>query len=122
MIKLNHSGIFPSALSPIAQSGAAVVGLEEQDVRSQALPIFFPRIDDCHCNRIQTSFTAVFCFDSSLRKQPVAWKEFCAEHWLKELQESMDRFTGRRYVTEIPLKRRFIPYNQSINFLEAVVG
>ena len=39
-------------------------------------------------------------------KQPVAWKEHCAEYWLKELQEGMDKCTGRRDVTEILLKRR----------------
>ena len=28
-------------------------------------------------------------------KQPVAWTEYCAEYWLKELQEGMDyRYTG----------------------------
>ena len=39
-----------------------------------------------------------------MRKQPVAWKEHCAEYWLKELQESMDRCTCRRDITEILLK------------------
>ena len=34
-------------------------------------------------------------------KQPVAWNEYCPENWLKEPQESMDRWTGRRDVTEI---------------------
>ena len=29
-------------------------------------------------------------------KQPVAWKEYCAEYWLKELKESIGRGTGRR--------------------------
>ena len=37
-------------------------------------------------------------------KEPVAWKEDCAEYWIKELQESMDRCTGRRDMTEILLK------------------
>ena len=37
-------------------------------------------------------------------KQPVAWKECCAENWLKELQESIDRCTGHRDITEILLK------------------
>ena len=32
----------------------------------------------------------------------MAWKEYCAEYWLKELQESMDRYTGD--ITEILLK------------------
>ena len=37
-------------------------------------------------------------------KQPVSWKEYCAEYWLKELQESMDRCTGHCNITEILLK------------------
>ena len=37
-------------------------------------------------------------------KQPVAWKEYCVEYWLKELQESMDRCTGCCDITEILLK------------------
>ena len=37
-------------------------------------------------------------------KQPVAWKEYCAEYWLKELQECMGRCTDRRYLTETLLK------------------
>ena len=31
----------------------------------------------------------------------MALKEYCAEYWLKELQESMKRGTGRRDITEI---------------------
>ena len=30
--------------------------------------------------------------------------KYCAEYWLKELQESMDRCTGRCDITEILLK------------------
>ena len=53
---------------------------------------FFPRIDDRHCYRIHSSLTAVRCFDNGyVGKQPVAWKEYCSEYRLKELQESMDR-------------------------------
>ena len=48
---------------------------------------------------------AVCCFDNGyVEKQPVAWKEYCAEYWLKELQESMSRCTGRHDITEILLK------------------
>ena len=48
---------------------------------------------------------AVHCFDNGhVGKQPVAWKEHCAEYWLKELQENMDRFTGCHDITEILLK------------------
>ena len=47
-------------------------------------------------------FTAVHCFHNGyVGKQPVAWKECCADYWLKELQESMDRCTGRHDITEI---------------------
>ena len=37
-------------------------------------------------------------------KQPVAWKEYSEECWFKELQENIDRRTGRRERTEILLK------------------
>ena len=49
--------------------------------------------------------TAVRCFNNGhVGKQPVAWKEYCAEYWLKELQDSMDRCNGCRDITEILLK------------------
>ena len=82
-------------------------------------PIFFRRIDERHCDRIHSYLTAVRSFDNGyVVKQPVAWKEYCAEYFLKDLQENMDRCTGRRDVTEILLKtalntRQSI--NQSIN-------
>ena len=64
-------------------------------VRSPARPIFFPRIDDSHCDRIHSSLTAVRCFDNGyVGKQPVVWKEYCAEYKFKELQESTDWCTG----------------------------
>ena len=37
-------------------------------------------------------------------KQSVAWKEYCAEYWLKELQESMDRWPDFCDITEVLLK------------------
>ena len=37
-------------------------------------------------------------------KQQVAWKEYCAEHWLIEPQESMDRCTGRCDINETLMK------------------
>ena len=50
---------------------------------------------------------AVHCFDSGyVGKQLVAWKEYCAEYWLKELQESMGRWIGRHDITEYCFKRR----------------
>ena len=49
--------------------------------------------------------TTIRCFHNDyVGKQPVAWKEYCAEYWLKELQESMYRCTGRRDMTEILFK------------------
>ena len=70
-------------------------------VQSPAGPIFFPRNDNSHCNRIHSSLTAVHCLDNGyVRKQPVDWKEYCVEYWLKELQESMDRCTGCHDIIE----------------------
>ena len=85
-------------------------------VRSPDRPIFFLRIDDSHCDRIHSSLTAVSCFDCGyVGKQPVAWKEYFAEHWLKKLQESVDRCTDRGDITEILLKT-VLNTIQSINF------
>ena len=59
----------------------------------------------CHFDRIHSSLTDVGCFDNGyVGKQQVAWKEYCAEYWLKELQKSMDRCTGHQNITEILLK------------------
>ena len=71
--------------------------------------------DDSHCDRIHSSLTAVRCFDIGyVGKQPVAWKEYCAEYWLKELQESVDRCTDRHDITEILFKTT-LNTRQSIN-------
>ena len=80
--------------------------------------LFFPRINDSHCDRIHSSLTAVRCFDNGYAgKQSVAWKEYFAEHWLLELEESMDRYTGHRDITDILLKKGLKRHtiNQSIN-------
>ena len=54
---------------------------------------------------IATGFIPVRSFDNGyVGKQPVVWKEYCAEYSLKELQQSMDSSTGRRDITEILLK------------------
>ena len=64
---------------------------------------------------IHSSLTAVRCLDNGyMRKQPVAWKEYCAEYWLKELQKNMDSCTGRRNITELLLERALNTI-QSIN-------
>ena len=52
--------------------------------KPQARPIFFPRIDDSHCDKINSSLAAVHCFENShVGKQLVAWKEYCDEYWSK---------------------------------------
>ena len=48
----------------------------------------------------QDSFLSHRC----VGKQPVFCKEYFAEHWLKELQESMDKCTGHHDITEKLLK------------------
>ena len=58
-----------------------------------------------HCNKIHSSLNAVRSFNNSyVGKQQVAWKEYRAEYWLKELQESTDRCNGHCNITEILLK------------------
>ena len=74
-------------------------------VRSLARPLFFPRVDVSHCDRIHSSLTAVYCFDDGyVGKQPFVWEEYCAEYLSKEPQESMGMYTGRCDITEILLK------------------
>ena len=77
-----------------------------QYLRTGGQYIFLSRIDDTHCDRIHSSLTTVHCFDNGyVGKQPVAWKEYCVEYWLKELQESMVRCTGCSDITEIVLEK-----------------
>ena len=55
----------------------------------RARPIFFPRIDYSHCDRIHSSLIAVRYFDDGfVGKQPISWKVCCEEYWLKELQKA----------------------------------
>ena len=62
-------------------------------------------------DRIHSSLTTVHCFDNGyVGKQPVSWKEYCAVHWSKELQESMDGYNGRREITEILLELAIYHY------------
>ena len=76
--------------------------------------IFFPSTDDIHCDSIHSSPIAVCCFDDGyVEKQPMALNEYFVEYWLKELQESIDRCTGRRDITEIMLKHT-VNYNNFI--------
>ena len=102
--------------SPIAQSVALWTREEEVTSLIPAQPIFFQRIDDSHCDRIHSSLTAVCCFDNGyVGKQPVAWREYCVEYWLKEFHERMERCTGHRDITEILLKMALNTHNQAIN-------
>ena len=97
--------------------GALVYPEQEVADLIPARPIFIPRIDDSHFDRIYSSLTAVRSFDNGyVGKQPVAWKEYCVEYWLKELQESMDRCTGHSDKTEILLKMA-LNTTQSINLV-----
>ena len=85
-------------------------------------PIFFPTVDDSHCDRIHISLTTDYCFhDGYFKKQPPAWKEYCAEYWLKELQESMDMYTGYRDITEITFENTLEPISQSFRRLMIVI-
>ena len=63
-------------------------------VRSLARLIFFLRTDHSHCVRIHSSLTTVHCFHNGyVGKQPVARDEYCAEYWLVEFKECMNRCT-----------------------------
>ena len=69
-----------------------------------------------------SSLTAVRCFDNGYAgKQPVAWKEYCLEYWLKELQESMDRCTGCCNITEILFIKRLNPFPNKPWFLRVYI-
>ena len=62
----------------------------------------------------------VHCFDNGyVGKQPLAWKEYCAEYWLKELQDSMNSGTSHRNLTEMLLKTA-LNTMQSINLHEVL--
>ena len=64
-----------------------------------------------------SSLTAVHWFNNGyVGKQPEAWKEYCVEYCLKELQKNMNRCTDRRDITEILLKTA-LNIIQSINNL-----
>ena len=100
----NHVRITKSALSTT-----------EHSLRGQ---YSFRGLKTVNCDRVHSSLTAVHCFDNDyVGKQLVARKEYCAKNWIKELQESMDRCTGRRDETEILLKNgvKHHTINQSIN-------
>ena len=73
---------------------------------STVWPMCFPRINNINCDRIHSSLTTVHCFNNCyVGKQPLTWKEYF-EYFvrLKELQQSIDRCTGLRDISEIMLK------------------
>ena len=80
-----------------------------------------PRIDDRRYDRIHSSLTTVHCFDYVYVKHPVAWKDYCGEYWPTELQESMDRCTGRRDITEMLLKAAINTMQSIYNFVSDTV-
>ena len=62
-------------------------------------------VDDSHSDRIHSWLIGVRCFDDGyVEKQLVVRKEYCAEYLLKVLQESINRCTWRRVLSEITLK------------------
>ena len=81
------------------------LGTEGRWLEPSVQPIFFLRIDDSQCDIIYFSITNIHCFDDgNVGKQPVAWKEYCWEYWLKEIQKRMHMCTGRSKITEITSK------------------
>ena len=77
------------------------------DLRTGGCSRFDPRLGQVLMIVIATGFIPLSPLSSDndyVGKQPVAWKEHCAEYWSKGLQESMDRCTGCHDITEILLK------------------
>ena len=74
---------------------------------NSVLYLHFDR-DLSHCDRKLPLFASGY-----MGKQPVSWKEYCAEYWSKEIEEDMEGCTGRRDITDIMLKASIKPYYQS---------
>ena len=53
---------------------------------------------------IPLSLLSIISIMITWENSQLIWKEYCVEYWLKELQESMDRWTGCCNMTEILLK------------------
>ena len=95
MLIMFSKNLLPRGVEPHSSVGSV------QDLRKGVLSPgsasqrFFPRIDDSHCDRIHSSLTSVYCFDDGwlCRRAASGWPAYCAEYWLKELQESMDSCT-----------------------------
>ena len=54
-------------------------------------------------------FSPISVVSTKVIWESLAWKEYCAEYWLKELQESMDRSAGPHDITEILLRMALNP-------------
>ena len=107
-----------------------IVGVKEKILLISSIdnpaPMFFPRIDDSHYDRIHPSWTTVYCFhDGYERKQPVAWIEYNEKYLSKEHQETMERCTGHCPIAKELLIcfvcLRFTPYQQYFSCLMSTV-
>ena len=76
-------GLNQAGLHVDVESNSSVVQDLRTDGRwfkSMALPIFFPRIDDSHYDKMHSSLNAVNCFNDGYdEKQPVAWEGYCVD-------------------------------------------
>ena len=108
---------FPGVSKVLLCGNGLKVGILYRKVKSETNLVHYVMwIDDSRWDRIHSSLTAGHFFDNgNIVKQPVAWKEYCAEYCLKELQESMNRCTGHCYITEILLKTALKTIIQSVN-------
>ena len=75
-IKFLHSFVSIEAMPQSSVGSVQDLRTEDRWFDLQARPIFFPRTDDSHCDKMHSSLTAVHCFeDGYLGKQLVAWKK-----------------------------------------------
>ena len=109
---------FRGAFTCSSVGPAQDLGTGGPNVRSPAWPMFFPMIDDCHCDRIHSPLTAFHCFGDGT----ICWKEasgferiLCRANRAKEFQESMDRWTDHLDITEKGLKTE-LTLSQTTNF------
>ena len=79
-------------------------------------------IDDSHCDKIHYSLISVHCFDYGyVGKQPVVWKEYCAESGKNNCRKKKAKCTGHRDIIAKILKTDVNNHaidqsiNQSIN-------
>ena len=76
-------------------------------IENGALSFLFLSVVSCgHMSSyvIHPNVLTRYLYNGYVGKQPVVWKEYCAVHWLKELQENMDRCTGDRDIIDILMK------------------